>query len=87
MCVTKRQEDSCFEWQIYKSFRCPGYDLLNVYVNHDVTKCQDYCLANQPDCVGFTVNIDKMCYLKTKLAKENCKSEEGFTTGELGKYD
>ena len=24
MCVAKRQEDSCYEWVIYKDFRCPG---------------------------------------------------------------
>ena len=81
MCVAKRQEDSCYEWQIYKKTRCPGYDLKNKIVNMDVTACEDFCLANQPDCIGFTVNIDNKCYLKTKL---ECYAEDGFTTGELG---
>ena len=54
----------------------------------DVTACQDWCLASQPDCVGFTVyHTDNQCYLKTKLAEQNCNAASGFTTGELVHYD
>jgi len=87
MCVAKLQQQSCYEWQIFKDFRCPGnkLDNGNKDVGGNIAHCEDFCMSRQPDCIGWTLDMNGMCNIKSIL--DGCYAEKGYATGQLVHYD
>ena len=63
LCVVKLEEDSCSEFFTERDIDYRGYDIEEgiggdgIPVENGVAECEDLCMAHQPDCAGYSVQI------------------------------
>ena len=87
MCVAKKIEDSCSEWNTKKNTNCPYNDLQDPVKFLSINDCQDACLTRQPECIGVAVATNESpmrCWLKTNM--DSCGPHNDRMVSKLSYY-
>ena len=58
ICVSRKPEETCSEWNIQKETNCPFNDIdpYPLSTPGGLTQCQDLCLQRQPECKHVAYN-------------------------------
>ena len=57
ICVARKPEETCTDWNIEYHTNCPGNDLGgSIPAPNGLDQCQDLCLQNQPECKHIALN-------------------------------
>ena len=60
ICVARKPEETCTDWNIEYHTNCPGNDLGgSIPAPNGLDQCQDLCLQNQPECNHIALNKAK----------------------------